>query len=113
MFVAQSQKHASVEFCFGSRGENPPAQAPSLRDACLPPTHAHPHHATDSSYGTNRAGFLATGKVKSSSKLCLRVDFALCANTTGFAAYWSLQLIKEQTKPKSHPNPFEIHDMQT
>lgn len=87
MFVARSQKHASVEFCFGSRGANPPAQVPSLRDACLAPTPSRPHYASDSSYGTNRAGFLATGKVKSSSKLCLRVDFALCANTTGFATY--------------------------
>lgn len=87
MFVARSQKQASVEFCFGSGGANPPAQVPSLKDACLPRTHPHPHHASDSNYGTKRAGYLATGKVKSSSKLCLRVDFALCANTTGFAAY--------------------------
>lgn len=40
MFVAQSQKHASVEFCFGSGGENPSAQVPSLRGAYLPPTHS-------------------------------------------------------------------------
>lgn len=39
MFVARSQKHASVEFCFGSRAANPPAQVPYLRDGCLPPTH--------------------------------------------------------------------------
>lgn len=39
MFVARSQKHASVEFCFGSRGANPPVQVPYLRDGCLSPTH--------------------------------------------------------------------------
>lgn len=87
MLVARSQKHAGAGPCLGSGGANPPAQVPSLKDACLPPAHSCPHPRSDSSYGTNRARFLATGQVKSSSKLCLMVEFALQANTTGFSAY--------------------------
>ena len=87
MLVAQSQKHASAVLCLGSGGVNPPAQVPSLKDACLSPAHPHPHPPSHSSYGTNRASFLAIGKVKSSNELCLMVEFALWANTTGFAEY--------------------------
>lgn len=41
------------------------------------------------------------------------VDSALRANTAGSTAYWTLKIVKAQTKPKPHPKPFEIHDIQT
>lgn len=68
MFVARSQKHTSVEFCFGARGENPPAQVPSLRDACLPPTHSHPHHASDSTMAQTEQRFWQQGMLKAAAR---------------------------------------------
>lgn len=106
MLVAQSQKHASAGVCLGCRGANPAVQVPSLKDACLPWAHLHPHIASYSSYGRNRANFMAIGKVKNSNTLCVILEFVLWANTTSFTAYLSLKVGKAQTKPKSHPKPF-------
>lgn len=116
MLVAQSQKHASAGVHLGSQGANPAAQVPSLKDFCLPQVHPHLHVISYSSYGTIRANFMATGKVKTSNALCLTVEFVLCKAgvcTTSFTAYSSLKPAETQTKPKSHPKPFAIHDIQT
>lgn len=113
MLVAQSQKHASAGVHLGSQGVNPAAQVPSLKDFCLPQVHPHLHVVSYSSYGTTRANFMAIEKVKNSNTLCLIVEFVLWANTISFTAYSSLKLAKTQTKPKSHPKPFAIHDIQT